>query len=136
MKRWVLVLAERGSDREGKRRRFAAIALVLGGLIGSWAVGGVLASDPIGYGVPFWPFADTADHQENALMSRVSAAVRDGTPLIGEDVELVRTTEQYGSTFWTVRLTVDGEVRCRELVVQPGGTHDVTSRRVPCNPLS
>ena len=42
VKRWVLVLTERGSDREGKRRRIAALLVVLGGLIGSWGVGTVL----------------------------------------------------------------------------------------------
>ncbi|MDX8033635.1 hypothetical protein SK803_25725 [Lentzea sp. BCCO 10_0856] len=128
MKRWVLVLTERGSDREGKRRRIAALLVVLGGLIGSWAVGSVLASDPIGYGVPVWPFADTADRAENALLSQVVSAVRDHQPVDHDNVRVLRKTDAYGSEFWTLKLEVDGEVRCREVAVGL----NVTSRRVDC----
>ncbi|MFD9698958.1 hypothetical protein [Lentzea sp. NPDC059081] len=128
MKRWVLVLTERGSDREGKRRRIAALLVVLGGLIGSFGVGSVLASDPIGYGVPVWPFADTADRAENALLAEVVPAVRSGVPFEQAGVEVLRRTTAYGSAFWTLKLQVDGETRCREVAV--GLT--VTSRRVDC----
>lgn len=124
----MLVLTERGSDREGKRRRIAALLVVLGGLIGSWGVGSVLASDPIGYGVPVWPFADTVDRAENALLGRVVSAVRANTPLDDENVQVLRRTDAYGSEFWTLQLKVDGEVRCREVAVGP----DVTSRRISC----
>ncbi|MGW6931069.1 hypothetical protein ACWGE0_13465 [Lentzea sp. NPDC054927] len=129
MKRWVLVLTERGSDREGKRRRIAALLVVLGGLIGSWAVGSVLASDPIGYGVPVWPFADTADRAENALLSQVVSAVRDKQPVDQDNVRVLKKTDAYGSEFWTLKLEVDGEVRCREVAVGL----NVTSRRVDCS---
>ncbi|SEP94821.1 hypothetical protein SAMN05216188_1011015 [Lentzea xinjiangensis] len=125
----MLVLTERGSDREGKRGRTAALLVVLGGLIGSWGVGSVLASDPIGYGVPIWPFADTADRAENALLSQVVPAVRGNLPLNDENVQVLRRTTAYGSAFWTLKLKVAGEVRCREVAVGP----DVTSRRVPCS---
>ncbi|GGM84277.1 hypothetical protein GCM10011609_20480 [Lentzea pudingi] len=128
MKRWVLVLTERGSDREGKRRRIAALLVVLGGLIGSLGVGSVLASDPIGYGVPIWPFADTADRAEHALLSSVVPAVRSGSPLDHAGVEVLRRTSAYGSVFWTLKMQVDGETRCRELAVGL----NVTSRRVDC----
>ncbi|GAA3633746.1 hypothetical protein GCM10022267_20590 [Lentzea roselyniae] len=128
MKRWVLVLTERGSDREGKRRRIAAVLAVLGGLVGSWAVGSVLASDPIGYGVPIWPFADTVDRAENALLGRVVTAVRANTPLNDANVQVLRKTDAYGSEFWTLKLKVDGETRCREVAVGL----NVTSRRVDC----
>ncbi|MET8762198.1 hypothetical protein [Lentzea sp. NPDC004782] len=128
MKRWVLVLTERGSDREGKRRRIAALLIVLGGLVGSWAVGSVLASDPIGYGVPIWPFADRLDRAENALLGQVIPAVRDNLPLNPADAQVLRKTDAYGSVFWTLKLKVDGETRCREVSV--GLT--ITSRRVPC----
>jgi hypothetical protein len=129
VKRWVLVLTERGSDREGKRRRIAALLVVLGGLIGSWAVGGVLASDPIGYGVPIWPFADTADRAENALLRQVVPAVRGGLPFSHDNVQVLKRTDAYGSAFWTLKLEVDGEVRCREVAVGL----NVTSRRVDCS---
>ena len=129
MKRWVLVLTERGSDREGKRRRIAALLVVLGGLIGSWAVGSVLASDPIGYGVPIWPFADRLDRAENALLSQVVPAVRDNLPFANDNVQVLRRTDAYGSEFWTLKLKVDGEVRCREVAVDL----NVSSRRVSCS---
>jgi hypothetical protein len=124
----VLVLTERGSDREGKRRRIAALLVVLGGLIGSWAVGSVLASDPIGYGVPIWPFADPVDRAENALFRQVVSAVRDNLPLNADNVQVLNKTDAYGEEFWTLKLKVDGEVRCREVVVGL----DVNSRRVSC----
>lgn len=125
----MLVLTERGSDREGKRRRIAALLVVLGGLIGSLGVGSVLASDPIGYGVPIWPFADTADRAENALLSSVVPAVRGGLPLNHAGVEVLRRTNAYGSAFWTLKMQVDGETRCRELAVGL----NVSSRRVDCS---
>ena len=129
MKRWVLVLTERGSDREGKRRRIAALLIGLCGLAGSWLVGTVLASDPIGYGVPVWPFADTADRAENALLSQVVPVVRDNLPLNPAIAEVLRKTDAYGSEFWTLKLKVDGETRCREVAVGL----NVTSRRVSCS---
>ncbi|MFJ8964833.1 hypothetical protein ACIRG5_36135 [Lentzea sp. NPDC102401] len=128
MKRWVLVLTERGSDREGKRRRIAALLVVLGGLIGSWGVGSVLASDPIGYGVPIWPFADTADRAEHALLTQIVPVVRAGSPLNHSGVQVLRQTSAYGSAFWTLKMQVDGETRCREVAVGL----NVTSRRVDC----
>lgn len=124
----MLVLTERGSDREGKRRRIAAVLVVLGGLIGSWAVGGVLASDPIGYGVPIWPFADRLDRAENALLTQVVPAVRDNVPFSHEQVQVLRRTDAYGSEFWTLKLKVDGETRCREVAV----SLSISSRRVSC----
>ncbi|MEV6243503.1 hypothetical protein [Lentzea sp. NPDC051838] len=128
MKRWVLVLTERGSDREGKRRRIAALLIGLCGLVGSWAVGGVLASDPIGYGVPIWPFADRLDRAENALLTQVVPAVRDNLPLNPAVAQVLRRTDAYGSEFWTLKFQVDGESRCREVAVGL----NVTSRRVNC----
>ena len=125
----MLVLTERGSDREGKRRRIAALLIGLCGLVGSWAVGSVLASDPIGYGVPIWPFADTADRAENALLSQVVPVVRDNLPLNPAIAEVLRKTDAYGSEFWTLKLKVDGETRCREVAVGL----NVTSRRVECS---
>ena len=124
----MLVLTERGSDREGKRRRIAALFVVLGGLIGSCAVGSVLASDPIGYGVPVWPFADRLDRAENALLTQVVPAVRDNLPVNPALAQVLRRTDAYGSEFWTLKLKVDGETRCREVAVGL----NVSSRRVSC----
>jgi hypothetical protein len=129
VKRWVLVLTERGSDREGKRRRIAALLIGLCALVGSWAVGSVLASDPIGYGVPIWPFADRIDRAENALFSQVVPAVRGNLPLNLANVQVLRRTDVYGSEFWTLKLEVDGETRCREVAVGL----NVSSRRVNCS---
>jgi hypothetical protein len=128
VKRWVLVLTERGSDRGGKRRRIATLLVVLGGLSGSCAVGGVLASDPIGYGVPVWPFANPVDRAENALLAQVEPALRSRLPLPTANAQVLRMTESYGSVFWTLKLKVDGQERCREVAV----ALDVKSRRVPC----
>ena len=88
----------------------------------------MLASDPIGYGVPIWPFADTVDRAENALLSQVVPAVRDNLPLNTDNVQVLRKTDAYGSEFWTLRLKVDGEIRCREVAVGL----NVSSRRIPC----
>ena len=125
----MLVLTERGSDREGKRRRIAALLIGLCALVGSWAVGGVLASDPIGYGVPIWPFADRLDRAENALLGQVLPVVRDNLPLNLEHVQVLRKTDAYGSEFWTLKLEVDGETRCREVAVGL----NVSSRRIACS---
>lgn len=103
--------------------------VVLCGLVGSWAVGSVLASDPIGYGVPVWPFADGVDRAENALLGQVVSAVRHNEPLNPDNAQVLRRTDAYGSEFWTLKLRVDGEVRCREVSVGP----DVASRRIPCS---
>jgi hypothetical protein len=129
VKRWVLVLTERGSDREGKRRRIAALLVGLCCLGGSWAVGSVLASDPIGYGVPIWPFADRVDRAENALLSQVVPVVRDNLPLNPAIAQVLRRTDAYGSEFWTLKFQVDGETRCREVAVGL----NVSSRRVSCS---
>ena len=106
-----------------------ALLVVLGGLIGSCGVGSVLASDPIGYGVPIWPFADTVDRAENALLTSVVPAVRGNLPLDQAGVQVLRRTTAYGSAFWTLKLEVDGETRCREVAVGL----NVTSRRVECS---
>lgn len=89
----------------------------------------MLASDPIGYGVPVWPFADTVDRAENALLTQVVTAVRDKLPVDQDRVQVLKKTDAYGSEFFTLKLQVDGETRCRELVVGL----DVNSRRVPCS---
>ena len=99
------------------------------GLVGSWAVGTVLASDPIGYGVPIWPFADHLDRAENALLTQVVSSVRDNLPLPHDGVQVLHRTDAYGSAFWTLKLKVDGETRCREVAVGL----NVTSRRVSCS---
>ena len=96
--------------------------------MGSCAIGGVLASDPIGYGVPIWPFANPVDRAENALLARVEPALRSRQPLPTKDAQVLRTTESYGSVFWTLKLHVDGHERCREVAVGL----DFKSRRVPC----
>lgn len=102
---------------------------MLAGLVGSWAVGTVLASDPIGYGVPVWPFADRIDRAENALLSQVVPVVRDNLPLNPAIAQVLRKTDAYGSEFWTLKLNVDGETRCREVAIGL----NVTSRRVDCS---
>ncbi|GLZ35655.1 hypothetical protein Lesp02_78420 [Lentzea sp. NBRC 105346] len=102
---------------------------MVAGLAGVFGVGAVLASDPVAYGVPFWPFADSVDLAEQQLMTFVADAARNGLPVGGSDVEVTARSESRGNTFLTLRLRVDGETRCREAIL---GAPGFSSRRVNC----
>ncbi|HEV7909204.1 MAG TPA: hypothetical protein VGP03_13745 [Pseudonocardiaceae bacterium] len=73
MKRSALVVA---GHRARTHRWLPGVLLVLGLVAGTAATGWVLGSDPVGYGVAFWPFADSADQAEKQLMALVSASAR------------------------------------------------------------
>lgn len=104
---------------------------VLGAVAGSWGVGQVLASDPIAYGVPFWPFADHVDRAEQRLLSDVAAAARAGQFVGSDEVEVVdRTSKDDGVVYLRMRMHVDGETRCREAIIR--GLSGLSSRRVDC----
>jgi hypothetical protein len=122
------------------------VALVLGAVAGLLVVGRVLAADPVGYGVPVWPFANAADLAEDRVMSSVVAAARSDTAAVGGlagvagavragDVEVVETQVQHGglAVWMLLRLTVPSVgVRCREVVVLGAAPVEVNSRRVEC----
>lgn len=122
------------------------VALVLGAVAGVLVVGRVLAADPVGYGVPVWPFANAADLAEERVMSSVVAAARSDTAAVGGlagvagavragDVEVVATQVQRGglAVWMRLRLTVPSVgVRCREVVVLGAAPVEVNSRRVEC----
>ena len=138
VKRWALVSAR--PRRAGSRVAVAAVVLAV--VAGVVLVGRVLSADPVGYGVPVWPFADAGDRAEGRVMSSVVDAARAADGLSGVvgavragDVEVVRASSlRGGSVVWmVVRLTVPGVgVRCREVVVQGAVPVEVNSRRVLC----
>ena len=103
--------------------------VVVAGLAGVFGVGAVLASDPVAYGVPFWPFADRVDLSEQRLMSFVAGAARAGLPVDTAEIQVLARTENARNTFLTLRLSVDGETRCREAIISAPG---FSSRRVSC----
>ncbi len=142
VKRWALVSAR----PRPAGSRLAVVAVVLSVVVGVAVVGRVLAADPVGYGVPVWPFANSADVAEERVMSSVVVAARADAASVGSlagvaeavragDVEVVRTQLQRdGLAVWLLlRLHVPavGE-RCREVVVLGAAPVEVNSRRVEC----
>lgn len=126
-------------------------------LVGVAMAGRVLSTDPVGYGVPFWPFANGADQAESQVMSSVVAAARAKAEALGDlrdvpsavaasGVEVLESkvdqpTSADGSVWLRVRLhlpvgetqSVDmSPTRCREVVVLGNTGIAVNSRRVPC----
>lgn len=122
------------------------VAVALAVVAGLLLVGRVLAADPVGYGVPVWPFANAADLAEERVMSSVVAAARSDTAAVGSlagvagavragDVDVVETQVQRGgmAVWMLLRLTVPSVgVRCREVVVLGAAPVEVNSRRVDC----
>ncbi|WP_146174751.1 hypothetical protein [Umezawaea tangerina] len=142
MKRWELVTAR---PRPGGSR--LAVAAVLTAVVaGVLVVGRVLAADPIGYGVPVWPFADSADVAEDRVMRSVVTAARADAASLGNltgvptavaagDVEVLDTEVQpSGMAVWMLlRLHVPSVgTRCREVVVLGATPVEVNSRTVAC----
>lgn len=109
-------------------------------------IGTVLSADPIGYGVPVWPFANSADLAEDRVMASVVSAARADAATLGSlngvpaavtagDVEVVRTqVERGGLALWLLlRLQVPSVgTRCREVVVLGATPVEVNSRSVSC----
>ncbi|WP_367135242.1 hypothetical protein [Saccharothrix sp. HUAS TT1] len=131
-----LALVVRRTDRGRGRYRWllvvpAVLALVL--------VGRVVSTDPVGYGVPFWPFANGSDHVEHRVMDDVTTTARalghlDEVPsaLAAEGVEVLEVRIDAGSMWMRVRLHVPDGARCREVTVLGDTGIQVNSRRVDC----
>lgn len=142
VKRWALVSAS--PRRSGSR--VAVVAVVLSVMVGALVVGRVLSGDPVGYGVPVWPFADAADVAEERVMTSVVAAARADAASLGSlagvpdavragDVDVLRTQVQRGgmAVWLLLRLRVPSVgVRCREVVVLGAAPVEVNSRHVEC----
>ncbi|GAA1277904.1 hypothetical protein GCM10009634_21600 [Saccharothrix xinjiangensis] len=135
VQRWALVV-RRADRRRGRYRWLFVLPAVA--VLGVAAK--VVSSDPVGYGVPFWPFADVGDHVESRVMDEVTTAARDlgrldAVPgaVAGEDgVEVLESRVVAGQVWMRVRLRVPDGVRCRAVGVLRDAGVQVTSRRVEC----
>ncbi|WNV90657.1 hypothetical protein [Umezawaea sp. Da 62-37] len=142
VKRWQLVTAHPRPTGS----RLAVVALLTAVIAGALLVGRVLAADPIGYGVPIWPFANSADQAEDRVMQSVVKAARADAASLGNltgipsaiaagDVEVIATkTQPNGMAIWLLlRLHVPSVgTRCREAVVLGATPVEVNSRTVTC----
>ncbi|MEU4446405.1 hypothetical protein AB0K14_18015 [Actinosynnema sp. NPDC050801] len=98
----------------------------------------VVSTDPVGYGVPFWPFANDSDDVEHRVMDRVTSIARalrrlDAVPsaLAAEGVEVLDARVGVGDMWMRVRVQAPDGTRCREVTVLGDGI-EVNSRRVEC----
>ncbi|WP_461121289.1 hypothetical protein [Saccharothrix stipae] len=98
----------------------------------------VVSTDPVGYGVPFWPFANDSDDVEHRVMDRVTSIARalrrpDAVPsaLAAEGVDVLEARVGAGDTWMRVRVQAPDGTRCREVTVLGDGI-EVNSRRVEC----
>ncbi|WP_306748593.1 hypothetical protein [Saccharothrix yanglingensis] len=135
MQRWALVV--RRTER-GRRRRRWLFPLVSALIVAGLAVP-VVSSDPVGYGVPFWPFANGSDRVEWRVMDQVTATARaigrlDAVPdaVADEEVEVLAARIGADAMWMRVRLHVPDGVRCREVSVLGDTGVRVNSRRVDC----
>ncbi|MFD1150333.1 hypothetical protein [Saccharothrix hoggarensis] len=99
----------------------------------------VVSTDPVGYGVPFWPFANGSDRAEHRLMDQVTTVARalrhvDAVPaaVAAQGVEVLDARIGAGTVWMRVRLHVPDGVRCREVTVLGDTGVQVNSRRVGC----
>lgn len=130
-----LALVVRRNDRGRGRYRWlwaapAVLVLVL--------TGRVVSTDPVGYGVPFWPFANGSDRVESEVMDQVTSIARalrrlDEVPsaVAAKGVEVLEARVGVGTMWMRVRLHVPDGTRCREVSVLGDGAQ-VNSRRVSC----
>jgi hypothetical protein len=152
VQRWALVVA----DRTPLRRRLLVLLAVLGSLGGMLLAGRIVASDPVAYHVPVWPFADGWDRDENRQLALAVAAARQGTRHGGDlsgmpaamrrsgvevlAAEVRRPTASEGTVLLRIRLRLRDpgdaasavRVRCRDVLVTGQGAGDVISRRAAC----
>ncbi|KOX21901.1 hypothetical protein ADK67_24905 [Saccharothrix sp. NRRL B-16348] len=98
----------------------------------------VVSTDPVGYGVPFWPFANGSDRVEHRVMDQVTSIARalrrlDEVPsaVAAEGVEVLEARVGVGTMWMRVRVHVPDGTRCREVSVLGDGAQ-VNSRRVDC----
>jgi hypothetical protein len=99
----------------------------------------VVSTDPVGYGVPFWPFANGSDRVEYRVMDEVTTIARalrrlDAVPsaVAAEGVEVLEARVGVGTIWMRVRLHVPDGTRCREVTVLGDTGVQVNSRRVDC----
>jgi hypothetical protein len=135
VKRWSLVTARpRAIPSARPVLPFVALA------VGLCLVGQVLSADPVGYGVPVWPFADAADRAENRVMKSIVSAARASRDLasvpsavVAGDVDVLDTKSDHGNVWMRVRLHLStAGFRCREVVIRGAQPVEVNSRRVTC----
>ncbi|WP_148088932.1 hypothetical protein [Saccharothrix texasensis] len=130
-----LALVVRRHDRGRRRYRWLLVApavLVLA------LTGRVVSTDPVGYGVPFWPFANGNDRVEHRVMDQVTSVARtlrrlDAVPsaLVAQGIEVLDARVGAGAVWLRLRVRVPDGTRCREVSVLGDGVQ-VHSRRVDC----
>ncbi|MGM1060305.1 hypothetical protein [Saccharothrix sp. Mg75] len=135
MQRWALVVRR----TESGRRRYRWLFLLVPAVLVVGVAVRVVSSDPVGYGVPFWPFANGSDRVERGVMDQVAATARaltrlDAVPgaVAEEGVEVLDAQVGAGAVWMRVRLRVPDGVRCREVSVLGDTGVQVNSRRVDC----
>jgi hypothetical protein len=135
VKRWALVTARpRATPSARPVLPFVALA------VGLCLIGQVLAADPVGYGVPVWPFADAVDRAENEVMRSVVSAARRSRDLasvpstvVAGDVDVLDTKSDDGNVWMRLRLHLPtAGFRCREVVIRGAQPVEVNSKRVTC----
>ncbi|WP_199439492.1 hypothetical protein [Umezawaea beigongshangensis] len=143
MERRALITAEPRSGRA--RRRWPAVLAASAAVLGcAFVTARVAATDPVGYGLAFWPIASAADEAEDRLMAAVESTARTAAGLaevpealgvtgevevLSADVRDAGSTD--GSVLMRIRFRVQGDgQRCREVMVR--GNAEVSSRRVDC----
>ncbi|GAA3843207.1 hypothetical protein GCM10022243_07080 [Saccharothrix violaceirubra] len=101
----------------------------------------VIATDPVGYGFAFWPFANHADLVEHQVMDTVSEVARSRVApqqvpaaVVADGVEVVRAHvgDPANSVWMTLRIELPDGDRCREVVVLGEHGVEINSRRVSC----
>ncbi|MEV0678296.1 hypothetical protein AB0I60_17450 [Actinosynnema sp. NPDC050436] len=130
-------LVVRRTDRpRGRRRWWWFVPLALLGALATV----VVSTDPVGYGVPLWPFASRSDQVEYRIMDAVTESARaQGDParvpgaVAADGVEVLDThlNPPGGGVWLRVRLHLPDGARCREVMVLGDGVQ-VNSRRVDC----
>ncbi|XVV03049.1 hypothetical protein ACQPW3_37825 [Actinosynnema sp. CA-248983] len=134
VQRWALVV--RRIDRARGRRWWLVVPAALVVAVAA----GVVSTDPVGYGVPFWPFLSRSDRDDLRVMDAVTGVARAErdparVPLAvaADGVEVLESHlhPRNGAVWMRVRYRVHDGVRCREVMVL-GDRVQVTSRRVDC----
>ncbi|NUT51629.1 MAG: hypothetical protein HOV94_30685 [Saccharothrix sp.] len=131
-----LALVVRRTDRGRGRYRWLVVVPAVLVLVLTTRV---LATDPVGYGVPFWPFANGSDVAEGRVMGQVTTVARalrhlDAVPsaVAAQGVEVLDARIGPGSMWMRLRLHVPDGTRCREVTVLGDAGVQVNSRRVDC----
>ncbi|MEU5695363.1 hypothetical protein [Actinosynnema sp. NPDC020468] len=139
MERRALVVRRVEAGRN--RRRWWWWCGAVAAVVGCAAVVGVVETDPVAYGVDFWPIAGRDDVVEGRAMGVVEDAARSVADLNrvpdvvasdGVQVADAKVDAGQGAVWMVVRVPVPGGVRCRAVMVLGSGGVQVNSRRVEC----